>query len=148
VSEERVRLRLFGLRSRTGEVRAKVVKSVGMADLQKEIDENVAVGSTFYTDQWVAYRGLHQYVRGVVNHGAREYVKGDCHTNGIESFWALFKRGYHGVCHQMSRKHLQRYVNEYTFRWNRKGQDMQAVFSEILSRVMDTKQLPYKKLIA
>jgi transposase-like protein len=139
---------IFGLRSRTGEVRAKVVPSVGMTDLHKEINENVAAGSILYTDQWVAYRGLRQYLRGVVNHGAREYVKGDCHTNGIESFWALFKRGYHGVYHQMSRKHLQRYVNEYTFRWNRKGQDMQAVFSEILSRVMDTKQLPYKELIA
>jgi transposase-like protein len=139
---------IFGLRSRTGEVRAKVVNSVGMADLHKEINENVAIGSTLYTDQWVAYRGLRQYVRGVVNHGAREYVKGDCHTNGIESFWALFKRGYHGVYHQMSRKHLQRYLNEYAFRLNRRNRSMQSIFSEIVATVMNTKQLPYKELIA
>jgi transposase-like protein len=139
---------VFGLRSRTGEVRAKVVKSVGMADLHKEINEHVAVGSTLYTDQWVAYRGLRQYVRGIVNHSAKQYVKGDCHTNGIESFWALFKRGYHGVYHQMSKKHLQRYINEYAFRLNRKGESMQSIFSELVAKMSEGKRLPYKELIA
>src|SRR5258707_7932276 len=82
---------VMGLKSRdAGEIRAQVVPSVGMADLHKVINENVSTGSTLYTDQWVAYRGLHQYVRGIVNHSAKQYVVGDCHTNGIESFWALF----------------------------------------------------------
>jgi transposase-like protein len=139
---------IFGLKSRTGEVRAQVVKSVGSVHIHPAIKEHVAPGTTLYTDQWVAYRGLRQYVRQMVNHGMKEYVKGDCHTNGIESFWALFKRGYHGIYHQMSKKHLQRYVNEYAFRWNRKGQSMQDIFSELIAKMSESSKLPYKELTA
>jgi hypothetical protein len=59
----------------------------------------------------------------------------DVHTNGIESFWALFKRGYHGVYHWMSKKHLQRYLHEYCFRWNMRPGTMKTVFSEVVDRV-------------
>jgi transposase-like protein len=138
----------MGLRSRDGEVRAQVVPSVGMTDLHKVINENVAPGSTLYTDQWVAYRGLHQYTRAIVNHSAKEYVNGDCHTNGIESFWALFKRGYHGVYHWMSKKHLQRYVDECAYRLNRRGNGMARVFTEVVRGTTDGTPLPYKELIA
>jgi transposase-like protein len=138
---------VFGMKSRDGEVRAQVVPSVGREILHAAIKENVAAGSTLYTDQWVAYRGLREFKHDVVNHSAREYVKGDCHTQGIDSFWALFKRGYHGVYHQMSNKHLQRYVNEFAFRLNRKAQSMQTVFSEVVSNIAKSAQLPYKTLI-
>jgi transposase-like protein len=139
---------IFGMKNRDGEVRAKVVQSVGMIDLHREIKDNVAQGATLYTDKWVAYRGLKaQFNHSTVDHMAKEYVNGDCHTNGIESFWALFKRGYHGVYHHMSRKHMQRYVNEFTFRFNRRASDMQNVLSDMLDRVTDSPQLPYKTLI-
>jgi transposase-like protein len=138
---------VFGMKSRAGEVRAQVVPSVGSEILHKAIKENVATGSTLYTDQWVAYRGLREYRHDVVNHSLKEYVKGDCHTQGIDSFWALFKRGYHGVYHQMSPKHLQRYVNEFAFRLNRKSESMQAVFTDVISNVAKSSQLPYKTLI-
>jgi transposase-like protein len=139
---------IFGMKSRDGEVRAKVVQSVGMAELHKELKSNVAQGATLYTDRWVAYRGLAaQFNHTTVDHGAKEYVNGDCHTNGIESFWALFKRGYHGVYHQMSKKHLQRYVNEFAFRFNHKAHSMQFVFSDVVARVANSTQLPYKTLI-
>ena len=88
------------------------------------------------------------YRRTVVNHSVREYVNGMAHTNGIESFWALFKRGYHGVYHWMSRKHLQKYVDECAYRLNRRGQPMNLVFADVVERATDGKQLPYKKLTA
>ena len=139
---------VFGMKTRTGEVRAKVVASVGIVDLHREIKSNVAQGATLYTDGWVGYRGLKaEFNHATVDHMAKEYVNGDCHTNGIESFWALFKRGYHGVYHQMSKKHLQRYVNEFTFRFNRRASGMQSVFSDVVARVANSAQLPYKTLI-
>ncbi len=104
-------------------------------------------GSVLYSDEHRAYNGLtHDYNREIIRHGVREFVKGDCHTNGIESFWALFKRGYHGVYHQMSRKHMQRYVNEFAFRFNRKVQGMQVVFADVVTGIANNRQLPYKTL--
>ena len=139
---------VFGMKSRAGEVRAQVVPSVGMVDLHREIKSNVAPGATLYTDRWVGYRGLKaEFNHATVDHMAKQYVNGDCHTNGIESFWALFKRGYHGVYHQMSKKHLQRYVNEFTFRFNRRANGMQSIFSDVVARVANSAQLPYKTLI-
>jgi transposase-like protein len=138
---------VFGMKSRAGEIRAQVVSTPSAAVLQPILKENVAPGETIYTDQCTAYRGLREFKHGVINHGAKEYVVGDCHTNGIESFWALFKRGYHGVYHQMSKKHLQRYVNEFTFRFNRKSHAMQSVFSDVVANIAKSSQLPYKTLI-
>jgi transposase-like protein len=138
---------IFGLRSRDGEVRAQVLASAGAVDLHKAIRENVAIGSTLYTDQYNGYRGLVEYKRETTNHHAKQYVVGDCHTNSIESFWALFKRGYHGIYHHMSKKHLHRYINEFTFRLNRRSNDMHQIFSDVVARVAESKTLPYKTLI-
>jgi transposase-like protein len=140
---------IFGMKNREGEVRAEVVAGVGIANLHPIIEKNVAKGATLYTDKWVGYRGLKGfYDHTTVDHSAKEYVNGDCHTNGIESFWALFKRGYHGVYHWMSKKHLQRYVNEFTFRLNRREQEMRTVFTDVMERATDGSNLPYKQLIA
>jgi transposase-like protein len=139
---------VLGMRSRDGEVRAQVVPSVKAEDLHKVIKETVLPGSTLYTDKWIGYRGLIGYIRQSVDHGMKEYVNGDCHTNGIESFWALFKRGYHGVYHHMSKKHLQKYVDECAFRLNRRMNGMQVVFADVVASVVETEHLPYKELIA
>ena len=137
-----------GVRSRDGEVRATVVEAVDSSTLHPFIKENVKIGSTLYTDEHRAYNNLgYDYVRAIIRHGLKEYAKGDCNTNGMESFWALFKRGYHGVYHQMSKKHLQRYVNEFTFRVTRRLKSMQIVVAEVLDNVTDGEHLPYKELI-
>jgi transposase-like protein len=137
-----------GIRSRDGEVRATVINAVESSTLHPFIKANVQAGATLYTDEHRAYSNLgYAYVRDFIRHGLKEFSKGDCNTNGIESFWALFKRGYHGVYHQMSKKHLQRYVNEFTFRLNRKAQTMQSIFTDVVSGVTDNPQLPYKTLI-
>jgi transposase-like protein len=137
-----------GIRSRTGEVRAKVVMGVESGELHPLIQKEVALGSTVCTDEHRAYSGLAGYTRKAVSHSGRIYVEGDAHTNGIESFWALFKRAYHGIYHQMSRKHLQRYVNECAFRVNRKTFTLAEMFSEVMQKTADGKRLPYKQLIA
>lgn len=139
---------IFGMRDREGKTRAQVVQSVGSRGLQEIIKQSIAANSIVYTDSWVGYNNLTGYRHTVVNHSKGVYVDGDAHTNSIESFWALFKRGYHGIYHWMSAKHLQRYVDEFTFRLNRKGQKMHTVFADVVERVTDNSPLPYKQLIA
>ena len=76
-------------------------------------------GETVFTDDHRAYKSLWEvYEHHTVKHSVGEYVNDIAHTNGIESFWAMLKRGYHGVYHKMSVKHLARYVNEFTGRHN------------------------------
>lgn len=140
-----------GIKSRDSkEVRAKIVVSTDAQQLHSLIRNGVAGGATVYTDEHRGYNNLQGYTRRVVNHSGRIYVEGDVHTNGIESFWALFKRAYHGIYHQMSRKHLQKYVDECAFRVNLKAQeaDFQQVFAATVTRATDGQPLPYKELIA
>lgn len=70
------------------------------------------------TDDFRSYLGLSGFNHQTVNHSAKEYVNGMAHTNGIESVWAVLKRGYNGTFHNVSTKHLQRYVDEFVFRLN------------------------------
>ncbi len=101
-------------------VRATPIETTEAYQLQGYVRANAEAGSTVVTDGATAYIGLEDaYIHISVNHSVGEYVKGNAHTNGIESFWALPKRGYIGVYHYMSAKHLHRYVNEFAFRHNR-----------------------------
>ena len=81
-----------------------------------------------------------------VKHSVSEYVNGMAHTNGIESFWALLKRGYHGTYHHMSDKHLQRYVNEFAGRHNDRAKDTLDQMAGIVAR-MAGKRLRYTNLV-
>jgi len=78
-------------------------------------------GGRLFTDQHKSYLGLPRHE--AVNHRAGEYVRGDVHTQGIDSFWSMLKRGIVGVYHVVSRKHLQRYVNEFVARHNLRDLD-------------------------
>lgn len=99
-----------------------------------------------HTDNFKAYKGLTGYNHNTVNHSVGEYVRDKVHTNGIESFWALLKRGYYGVFHYMSFKHLHRYINEFAFRHNTAKGGTMAFIEETISK-MNNKRLTYKGLI-
>ncbi len=109
---------VLGIKDRSGEVRAARVASAHKSVLHGYIAENVAVGSTVITDELPTYKGLSGYSHITVNHSVGEFVREMAHTNGIESFWALLKRGYYGIYHYMSAKHLHRYVGEFSFRYH------------------------------
>lgn len=97
-----------------------------------------------YTDEHRAYEGLPNHES--VKHSVSEYVRDQAHTNGLESFWSLLKRGYHGTHHHMSPKHLSRYVNEFAGRHNNRPKDTINQMRSIVQG-MDGKRLPYQDLI-
>ncbi|MFI5102984.1 MAG: IS1595 family transposase [Terriglobales bacterium] len=104
-----------------GEVRAKVVVDTKRDTLQPQVLNNVKHGSTVYTDEAVAYQGLaHKYVHDVINHMER-YVNGRVHTNGIENFWSLLKRGIGGTYVSVEPFHMFRYLDEQMFRYNNRA---------------------------
>lgn len=115
---------VVGAKQRGGRVKAKPVSDTKQATLQGFVKTNVRKGSAVYTDEHKGYVGLRsEYSHEAVRHSVGEYVNGMAHTNGVESFWALLKRGYHGVYHKMSPKHLHRYVNEFAGRHNVRNLD-------------------------
>ena len=110
---------VVGARDRdTGRVVAKPIAFTDKKDLQGFVESVTEDGSTVYTDEAAAYQGMKHRSHWTVRHSANEYVKGMAHTNGIESVWAVLKRGLHGTYHHVSVKHLGQYVNEFTFRLN------------------------------
>ncbi len=110
---------VLGMRERGGKTKAKPVPNATAETINREIGSAVEPGATVYTDEYSGYSRLASaYRHKTVRHSAKEFVNGMAHTNGIESVWAVLKRGYNGVYHQMSTKHLRRYVDEFTFRLN------------------------------
>lgn len=109
---------VFGMRQRQGMMKAFPVQAADKETLQSIIAENVKQGSTIYSDSHKAYEGMTGYRHEAVCHSVGEYIRDQAHTNGVESFWALLKRGYYGVHHYMSEKHLHRYVDEFSHRHN------------------------------
>jgi transposase-like protein len=140
---------VFGMLQRGGEMRAAVVNNAKMRTVEQKIIENVQFGSRIHTDDFVSYdRIKNWYEHETVRHTLGQYVRdGLIHTNGTESFWALFKRGYVGIYHWMSRKHLQRYLDEFACRFNTREQDFADVFSSMVRSASDSSPLPYKALI-
>jgi len=123
-----------------------VVDKTDAATLQPFIRGNVDNDAMVYTDDASAYDSL-DFPYESVKHGISGYVNGMAYTNGIESFWAMLKRGYHGTFHKISVKHLHRYVNEFSGRHNIRPNDTIDQMKWIAHK-MDGKQLPYKKLVS
>lgn len=121
---------------RGGRVRASVVSDRSKPTLHSKIREFVLPESMIFTDEWALYVGIDREYKGHkrVRHKARVYVEGDAGTQNVESFFALFKNSVRGTHHNISATYLQRYLDEYAFRWNRRKCDG-VIFGEILARV-------------
>jgi len=110
---------VVGMRERGGRAKAVPVETVGGPMLVGLVLQNVEKGATVHTDEWRGYHNLkHDYKHSTVNHKEMQYVYNGASTNSIESVWAVMKRGLHGVYHHASKKHIGRYVNEFTWRLN------------------------------
>jgi transposase-like protein len=126
---------VLGMVQRQGKVVAVTVPNVKKVTLHSEIIERVLPKSTVYTDELKSYNGLkgQGYRHRRIRHAESVYVSGDVHTNTIEGFWALTKRGIGGVYHAVSAKHLQDYLNEYAWRYNRRNEP-RGHFQQLLLR--------------
>ena len=139
---------VLGVLERGGDLRATTVRNVSADTIRAFIKANVAPGSNLMTDEFAGYAGLAPtYHHHTVNHSAGEYVRFFAHTNGIEGFWALLKRGIIGVYHHVSPKHLERYVTEFTYRYNRRAMGEGQRVNDLLGHVSG-KRLTYKALVA
>jgi len=106
------------------------------------IRENVQIGANVMTDEFCIYKGSTKagYKHDTVNHGAEEYVRGDVHTNTIEGFWSQLKRGIDGTHHSVSGKYLQKYVDEFAFRYNHRN-DLKHLFDLLLGQISQHAQV-------
>ncbi len=136
---------VMGMMERGGNVRAFVVDTRRKKDLQRQIREHVEAGVAIFTDELKSYNGLEpEYQHAVINH-AVEYVNGNVHTNAMENFWSLLKRGLHGTYISVEPFHLFRYIDEQAFRFNnRKMTDAQRF--DIGVREIVGKRLTYAEL--
>ena len=138
---------VIGIKHRdSNQVTATVVESTDKSTLHSFFIDNTSEDATVYTDEAKAYRGLPRKHLSV-KHSIGEYVRDQAHTNGIESFWAILKRGYKGVYHKMSPKHLKRYIAEFQERYNSKAMNTLARMKRIVERSVG-KKLRYQDLTA
>ena len=123
---------VVGIKQRDGDIRASHVSDTTSNTLHGQLLKHVKEGSTVYSDEHRGHDGINLFFEHeTVKHSVGEYVKDQAHTNGIESFWALMKRGYDGTYHKMSPKHLHRYVNEFAGRHNIRCMDTEDQMEHI-----------------
>ncbi|MXX11291.1 MAG: IS1595 family transposase [Nitrospira sp. SB0667_bin_9] len=136
-----------GACERNGKVKAMMVDRTTKETLHNFIHSNVVMGSKLYTDEHGGYRYLQGFDHETINHSVGEYVRDQAHTQGIESFWALLKRGYYGTFHSFTWKHLPRYLAEFETRWNLS----KMTSDERLNCMLESapgRRLTYERLIA
>ncbi len=137
---------VFGAVERQGKVIAKIIPNTTSDSLVNAVKETVEEGSIMVSDENVGYQQLKKsYRHAKVNHSAKQYVNGAAHTNTIEGFWSLLKRQIDGIHHSVSPKHLQRYCNEATFRYNNKKEAQDSRFTLALRNCEGS--LTYNQLI-
>lgn len=137
---------VFGARGLLGQVRTEVVPNAEAETLLPIVDKWVEPGSIMVTDTWTSYNSLKDnYFHVRVNHTEGQYVNGAFSTNGIENFWSLFKRGLSGTHHSVSPQHLQRYADEFSDRYNKRGTTNIQRFQKVVERCANSR-LTYREL--
>ena len=137
---------VVGLIETGGRVATTVMPWVTKRNVTEFINENMAKDAKLITDSNPVYYKIgEKHDHTIINHSLKEYKVGEFHTNSIENYWSVLKRGIYGIYHQVSRKHLQQYCNEFAFRFNTRESKDSARFNLYLSSV--DKRLTYKELI-
>lgn len=138
---------VIGIVERNGKVILKHVPDASEANMVPFIEQYVPKGSRIITDEHKSYSKLNKtYTHNTVIHSLKVYVSGDAHTNTIENFWSVLKRGLYGIYHQVSDKHLERYLNEFAARYNARDINSFERFEDFLAK--SDGGLLYKNLIA
>jgi len=139
---------VFGMYEReTGRVRAMVISKKEFNNIPRVITYNIRPGATLMTDDWTGYRGVDKiYTRHSIEHKKWIYADGDITTNRIENFWSHLKRGLHGTYIRVTPKHLNKYVQEFVFRFNNRNFDIQQQIEAVIANMAC--RLKYKDLIA
>jgi transposase len=140
--DDKTKTAVMGMVERKGRVIAMTVPDVSAKTLCSTVREYVLPNSTVFTDEFRSYNTLSEgrrYTHKRISHSEKVYVVGDIHTNTIEGFWSLIKRGIGGVYHSVSKKYLQTYLNEYSFRYNRRN-DSKPMFNAFLDQVVEKAQ--------
>ena len=132
---------------RDGEIRLTIGKNNSRKVLHRFINQNAPNASRIMTDDWPAYEGIADTdtTHETVNHSQKEYVRGDVHTNTVEGAFGLFKRSIVGSFHQLSHKHLERYLDEFEFRHNNRKNPY--LFRDTLLKLIASPKMEYRKLI-
>jgi transposase-like protein len=136
---DKVKTPVVGIVEREGRIKAMVTDDVKGSTLLGMVREHVLPKSTVFTDEYISYDGIPNitdrgYSHKRINHTSKVYVVGDVHTNTVEGFWSLVKNGVRGVYHSVGKGYLQSYLNEYTFRYNRRF-DTQPMFTSFLQQI-------------
>ncbi len=138
---------VVGLLQRNGTFEAKTIRTPSKKCLCSVIEERISKDATVMTDELAAYKSVgNTHKHETVCHRAEEWSRGDIHTNGIESAWSLFKRSIVGSYHQISKKHMDAYLDEFEWRFN--GRENPYLFRDTLIRLLNSPKIEYKELIA
>jgi len=127
---------IIGAIEREGNIVAKVVADTTSSTIQPFLRNHVSIEAEIKTDEYQAYNVVSKmgYSHDTVDHGSKQYVKGDTYTNNVEGFWSQLKRSINGTYHFVSPKYLQQYVNEFSYRYNRRNM-ISPIFHSIVARV-------------